>query len=181
MSRRRCNSRAGFTLVELLIALLIGGLVAVMISRIFAATSDAGRKLRQARAALDAQANVRRWLTATFLSLEVGTPESGGFEGHPGAMQFSAFEISGDGWFERRRIELGLVDGRLRAREANGEEIVLADSLSDVAFDYLLEPGLNSRWVADWISPVSAPLAVRIRLRRAAGADTLLFLVKERG
>ncbi|MGH7701814.1 MAG: prepilin-type N-terminal cleavage/methylation domain-containing protein, partial [Gemmatimonadales bacterium] len=175
MSRSTQFARAGFTLVELLIALLIGGLVALMISRIFAATTDAGRQLGEARAALDAQANARRWLAATFLSLEVGTTESGGFEGHPGGMEFTAYQLSGDGWFERRRIQLDLTDGRLRARLENGEEIVLADSLSGLSFDYLLEPGLNSRWVADWISPVSAPLAIRIRLLRPTGGDTLLF------
>jgi len=68
------------------------------------------------------------------------------------------------------------------------ERIVLADSLRDAAFDYLLEPGARARWVREWVSPVSAPLAVRLRiayLPRTAStahhADTLLLLIKERG
>jgi hypothetical protein len=63
--------------------------------------------------------------------------------------------------------------------------------VTDVAFDYLLEPGENTKWVREWISPVSAPLAVRVRVthlsdngqRTTAHAvtDTLLLLIKERG
>ena len=69
-----------------------------------------------------------------------------------------------------------------------GESILLADSVTDVAFDYLLEPGEEAKWMREWISPVSAPLAVRIRIQRGTGkgeagmvVDTLLLLIKERG
>ena len=63
------------------------------------------------------------------------------------------------------------------------------DSGTDLQFDYLLEPGAESRWVREWVSPVSAPVAVRMRIAKAgcgkrdAGCvvDTLLFLIKERG
>jgi hypothetical protein len=70
-----------------------------------------------------------------------------------------------------------------------GQPVVLIDSVADVALDYLLEPGLDARWVGEWVSPLSAPLAVRMRIRRAGNetrepggvVDTLLFLIKERG
>ena len=63
------------------------------------------------------------------------------------------------------------------------------DSVADLALDYLLEPGAESRWVREWVSPVSAPVAVRIRMTRTRNGkrdrgnvvDTLLFLIKERG
>ncbi len=94
-----------------------------------------------------------------------------------------------DGWFERRQVTLGAEQGRLRAIVTPGTPIALFDSLTDVQFDYLLEPGAESRWVREWVSPVSAPVAVRMRVTRAgcgrqgAGCvmDTLLFLIKERG
>ena len=50
-----------------------------------------------------------------------------------------------------------------------------------------LEPGERSRWVQEWRSPSTAPLAVRMRIRRGAASDgvartdTLLLLVGERG
>ena len=63
------------------------------------------------------------------------------------------------------------------------------DSVAELALDYLLEPGAESRWVREWVSPVSAPLAVRMRIEKAGCGtrdarcvvDTLLFLIKERG
>ena len=48
-------------------------------------------------------------------------------------------------------------------------------------------PGEQARFVREWISPVSAPIAVRLRIarRREAGyseqVDTLLVLVGPRG
>ncbi|MDZ4863742.1 MAG: hypothetical protein SGJ01_09885, partial [Gemmatimonadota bacterium] len=64
-------------------------------------------------------------------------------------------------------------------------EIVLADSVVGVEFDYLLEPGAQTRWVQTWISPLSAPLGVRLRIARRANdvdwTDTLLVLIGERG
>ena len=65
----------------------------------------------------------------------------------------------------------------------------MSDSVTDAGFDYLLEPGVESRWVREWVSPVSAPVAIRVRVTRGLGmgderrvvTDTLLFLIKERG
>ena len=70
-----------------------------------------------------------------------------------------------------------------------GTAIALRDVVRDVEFDYLLEPGAESRWVREWVSPVSAPVAVRMRITKAENGkwetgnavDTLLFLIKERG
>ena len=98
-------------------------------------------------------------------------------------MVFLAWEETADGWFERRPITLGRAGDHLVAGGALGASVALLDSVRDVACDYLLEPGGESRWVRTWVSPVSAPLAVRLRIRRtdAEGTDTLLFLIKERG
>jgi hypothetical protein len=64
--------------------------------------------------------------------------------------------------------------------------VVLREGVTDVAFDYLLEPGADTKWVREWVSPVSAPLAVRLRIAgcgsgEAGCVDTLLFLIRERG
>ena len=61
------------------------------------------------------------------------------------------------------------------------DTLVLADDAHTVAFDYVLEPGADAQWAREWISPVSAPLAIRVRLTGATQVDTLLLLVKERG
>jgi prepilin-type N-terminal cleavage/methylation domain-containing protein len=179
----------GFTLIEVLVALTIGAVVVLLAHQLFAGIAARGRTLVAARTALDRAANARRWLEATFLSLDVGTDGASGFDGRPEHVGFSAWLVTADGWFERRQVALGADQRRLRAMVTPGTPIALMDSVSDVQFDYLLEPGAESRWVREWVSPVSAPVAVRMRIEkvgcgiRGAGCvvDTLLFLIKERG
>jgi hypothetical protein len=51
-----------------------------------------------------------------------------------------------------------------------------------VTFEYLLEYGAQARWVQEWHSPASAPLAVRLRLQADSGAvDTLMLVIGPRG
>jgi hypothetical protein len=141
--------------------------------------TDGAKAIRTAREDLDRRANARRWLKATFLSLEPP------FEGRPDRASFTAWQLTSGGWLEPQPIVLEQ-EGMHFFGKQGGETLRLADDVTSVTFDYLLEPGANSKWVREWISPVSAPLAVRVRIagcgKRDAGCvDTLLFLVKERG
>jgi len=173
--------------MEVLVALSLSAVVLLLAHQLFSGIMDGGRTLVAARAQLDRAANSRRWLAAAFLSLDVGQDSAGPFEGTSDRMRFAAWLETEHGWFERREVLLQRRAGQLVADFAS--PIVLADSVTDVAFDYLLEPGAETRWVREWVSPVSAPLAVRLRIRRGHGngeggrvkTDTLLFLIKERG
>lgn len=180
-------SSPGFTLVEVMVALTVGAVVLLAAHRIFAGVLDGSRALVEARETLDREANARRWLKATFLSLDAP------FEGKPERASFNSWQLAPGGWFEERRIELRHQGDRLVAL-GSGEPLELANDVTDLAFDYLLDPGADSKWVREWISQVSAPVAVRIRIARcpkglpddrgrqdAGCADTLLFLIKERG
>lgn len=169
----------GFTLIEVLVALTIASAVVLAAHQIFTGVADGANAVTAARQDLDRSSNARRWLKATFLSLEPP------FEGRIKQVSFISWQVTPGGWFEQQPIELAHESSRLVARHA-GEVLQLADDVSDVAFDYLLDPGADSRWVREWVSPVSAPLAIRLRIagcgRGDAGCvDTLLFLVKERG
>jgi prepilin-type N-terminal cleavage/methylation domain-containing protein len=193
-ARSECNraprtTQSGFSLIEVTVALTIGALVVLVAHQLFAAVAERGRTLITARAALDRAANARRWLAATFLSLDVGTDGAAGFEGRPDHVAFSTWLLTPEGWFERRQVTLSAEQGQLRAAVTPGAPIALMDRVADLELDYLLEPGADSRWVREWVSPVSAPVAVRMRLTKAGrgtrgsgrGVDTLLFLIKERG
>jgi len=183
------RDQRGFTLIEVLVALTIGAVVVLLAHELFGAVAERGRTLLAARTALDRSANARRWLAATFLSLDVGTDGAGGFDGRPDHAAFSTWLLTADGWFERRQVTLGAEQGHLQAGVTPGTAIALMDSVTDLQFDYLLEPGAESRWVREWVSPVSAPVAVRMRITKAGNGkwktgnavDTLLFLIKERG
>ena len=175
----------GFTLLEVLVALTLAGLVVLLTHRLFTAATEAARTVRDARTTLDREANARRWLQAAALSLDVGQQAGDGFEGRPDRLSFSTWLETADGWFLRRRVALGQGAGSFLAVLDQADTIALATDANGVAFDYLLEPGADTKWVREWISPVSAPLAIRLRLGRGTRdggrVDTLLVLVKERG
>ncbi len=176
----------GFTLTEVLLALSLGSLVVLLAHALFSGVTDGARRLTEARAAVDREANARRWLAAAFGSLEVGD-RAGSFAGHPDRVEFGSWQLTPQGWLVRQRLIVGGGGRHLVARFAAGDSLVLADSVAGVELDYLLEPGENSTWVREWISPVSAPMAVRLRMTRArnregAGiVDTLLLMVGPRG
>jgi prepilin-type N-terminal cleavage/methylation domain-containing protein len=173
------RSPRGFTVIELMVAVVIASLVILTAHRVFTGVADGARAVTSARESLDSRSNARRWLKATFLSLEPP------FEGRVDRATFTSWQPSAGGWFEPHTFSLTRA-GQGFVATSGSETIQLADSLVDLAFDYLLEPGADAKWVREWISPVSAPLAVRLRVtgcgKRDAGcADTLLFLIKERG
>src|SRR5207249_1570596 len=105
-----------------------------MAHSLFATAGAAGRALREARTALDREVNARRWLAATFLSLDVGTGGDASFEGQPDRVAFSAWQLTADGWFEQRRVVLRREDDRLVAQLAPSTPLVLAHSVASLDF-----------------------------------------------
>lgn len=169
----------GFTLIEVLVALTIAGIVVLAAHQLFTGAADGAQAVATEREALDRDSNARRWLKATLLSAEPP------FEGRANKISFTSWQLTSGGWFEPHPIEVTHQGTRLVARHAGQQQLSLADNVTDIAFEYLLEPGAESQWMREWISPVSAPLAIRVRLgrgtREGGRVDTLLFQVKERG
>jgi prepilin-type N-terminal cleavage/methylation domain-containing protein len=161
----------GFTLIEVMIALALSALVVLLAHRVFSGVVDGVERLGNARTALDREANGRRALAEMFGSLDVGTEGAGGFAGRSSQVEFTTWQRVPGGWLERRPVVLRAEDGKF----------VAWSDVSSVEFDYILEPGANATWVREWISPVSAPVAVRVRIARGAAVDTLLFIVGSRG
>lgn len=191
---QRANTAGGFTLIEVLLALTLGSLIVVFAHRLFTGVADGTRRLTEARQALDRESNARRWLAEAFGSLVVG--ESGAaFAGRADRVEFGSWQLTREGWLVRRRIAIERRGGRLVADVGAGDSVVLADNVKEVRFDYLLDPGEGpsgkdldvmpgerAAFVREWMSPVSAPLAVRMRIARVAGiVDTLLLIVGPRG
>lgn len=176
--------RRGFTLIEVLVAVVVTGTIALLAHQLFGAAVDGSRRLEETRHRLDRQGNAHDLLRDVFLALDIGADSAGPFKGDLQRLRFSSWMPVSDGWNERRTVELALDRGRWTAA-LGGEPrlvLVLADSVSSVGLDYLLEPGADAHWVTVWHSPVSAPLAVRVRVTHADGAcDTMLYLVKARG
>jgi prepilin-type N-terminal cleavage/methylation domain-containing protein len=186
MSRATQACRGGFTLVEVLVALVVATMLVVMAHRIFAAAVSGTAVLERGRLALDQTRNAHRFLTAAFLSVEVGIDDAGPFEGDPDEVRFTTWLQTPDGWFERSAADLRIDGGRLVVTIPSSNPVVLADGVAALHVDYLLERGADTPWVSQWHSPVSAPLAVRLRWTwrvwdGSIASDTALYLLKARG
>jgi hypothetical protein len=149
--------------------------------------------------------NARRFLAQAFGSLEVGTVRNTGFRGLEDEVAFTTWLVDETGGSVRKQVTVMLdrtsgdtspVDSsgagtvRLLALVAPVEggnalprdTLVLAPEVTGLALDYLLDLGADAAWVREWRSPVSAPLAVRLRVVGASGAvDTLVCVIGPRG
>ena len=175
------NRLRGFTLVEVLVALTIGAMVLLLGSGLFGMLTGSASRLRASAAHVEADASGERWLREVWSTLEVGRPGDVAFDGDSATVRFSARPWTADGWPARRTIEIGLVGRALAFRTGEGSPVGIRQKVRAVGFDFLLSLGADSRWVSSWHSPVSAPVAVRMRVADGAGVDTLLFLIGARG
>jgi prepilin-type N-terminal cleavage/methylation domain-containing protein len=181
----------GFTLVELLVALTVGSLVVLLAHRTFAMAADLAGRVAAQRAAHDRAINARRFLARAFESLEVGIPpNNGGFYGTESEVRYTSWLRAPDDTLRRHAVRIAATaDGvvalvaPIRAGFAFAPDTVrLFPGAREVAFDYLLDFGADEAWVRAWESPVSAPLAVRLRVANVeGGVDTLLFAIWPRG
>ena len=189
------GTRAGFTLIELLVALSIGGLAVVLAHALFAQTLDALQRGERVATASVRHTNRYAWLVRAFGSLTTSSRPPRGFSGTNGvrdgleadAIRFHAF-VRTPGGSGIREVTLELdASGRLTATlvasdAAAPQSVVLSEPLVAFGAEYLLEYGAGARWVRSWQSPVTAPLAARLRLYGTdARADTLLLHIGARG
>jgi prepilin-type N-terminal cleavage/methylation domain-containing protein len=193
------RSTAGFTLIELLVALTLTGFVVLIAHATLAEVTDAAARGRAVARELDRAGNRQAWLLRAFVNVAVGSAPMRGFDGRDGNDGPQGREAdwitfftripadSGDG---ERSVRLWLAGDSLLAelrrppgpRDAIPDTLVLAEGLRAFGAEFLMEYGAESPWVREWVSPVSAPIAVRLRLEGRDGrADTLLLHTGTRG
>jgi prepilin-type N-terminal cleavage/methylation domain-containing protein len=172
--------RAGFTLIELLVAIAVTATVLLLAHALFGAVELGARRAEESYTGIEREVARASWMAEVFRSVEIGRPGDGAFDGSASSVAFSGYARTPAGWPERRRIALHAALGRL-LMTAGSDTLVLWQGVDGMSFDYLLEPGADVRWVNEWHSPVSAPLAVRLRLLEGSHVDTLLLLIGARG
>jgi hypothetical protein len=183
-------------LIELLVALTLTGLIVLLAHAVLAEVSDTAARARTVTHDLDRTGNRRAWLRRAFANVTVGSAPMRGFDGRDGTDGPAAREADRITFFTRipddgeRRVRVWLAGDALLAevgwppgpRDATPDTLVVAEGLRGFGADFLIEYGAEAPWVREWVSPVSAPIAVRLRLEGADGrADTLLLHVGTRG
>ncbi|HEU4700014.1 MAG TPA: prepilin-type N-terminal cleavage/methylation domain-containing protein [Gemmatimonadales bacterium] len=195
--------RRGMTLLELLVALVLLGGVALLAHGLVGSVADAQERTRLVAEQHDREGNAPRWLATAFGGVEVGQPGDSAFVGTRHDVRFTTRLPVPGGWSERRTVRLTLSEPEegpshlvaIQWASDALDTLRLAEGVDELEIDYLMNPGAAAAWVPEWVSPVSAPVAVRLRLRHgglsspppeSAGratteVDTLLLLVGARG
>jgi hypothetical protein len=168
-------------MIELVVALTAGALLLAALYGLVAAVIDSGSRLVAQRREAEQSRQGDRWLRSVIASTSVGRPGDGQYEGGPASAMFTTMMPTAYGWHEARAVSLRVRGDSLLLDVTGSHEIVLRQGVRGLALDYLLEPGADAKWVRQWSSPVSAPLAVRVRIAMEAEVDTALYLIGPRG
>ena len=166
--------RSGFTMIELLVALSVGALALTAGSALaHVVIATAGRQ----HAAISRHSETMLgylWLKDAFANATAGRPDDGPFQGSADVARFSTALPHARGWFEPAVVTVSLKDANV-VLLWHGQSQVLVSGANSLAIDYLGEFGADSPWFTGWQSPSTVPLAVRLRIGRTQGTDTLVF------
>jgi prepilin-type N-terminal cleavage/methylation domain-containing protein len=175
------RARAGFTLLEVLVALSIAGMVLLGARAMLAQLADAADRIARAAASSDREANAERLLRALVAGVEASDGSTIRFVGDERAARFVTWCEGAGGWQERCAVTIGLVPRpqgvALAALFPDGTTMVLRDGLGSGALRYLHSAGDGGTWLHSWQSTVTTPLAIGV----VADGDTLILRIGERG
>jgi prepilin-type N-terminal cleavage/methylation domain-containing protein len=177
----RSGRRAGFTLVEVLVALSIAGMLLVGARALLTQLVDGAARIGEASVGADRDANAERFLRALLLQVEANDGESIRFIGDERAARFVSWCTVPAGWQERCTATLGVVPVEngiaLTVLLHGGEMIVVRRGARSGELRYLYSAGEGGTWLPTWRSVITTPLAVGILL----DGDTLVLRIGERG
>lgn len=176
--------RDGFTLIEVIVALLIGSIVLFGAHAMLAALSDRARALTVAGIDADRTANGVEELRALVSRLDVGTPGTRPFSGDAQQVRFSTWCDVPSGWLERCDVTLHFDSTGANAGlvlTQGPESIVLVQGFVRGSFRYLASAAGGGEWVEQWGASVTAPLGIGVIRQDAARTDTVILGIGPRG
>ncbi len=175
---RILHSALGFTLIEVMVALVIGGMAVAGAAALLSGLADRAQAIARAATRADGDANAERVLRALVANLELSTDTTPSFVGDATSARFRAWCDTPGGWLERctarlffeQRGELASLRLELIGREAT--VIELQSGIRAGRFRYLVNVDHVLTWKDTW-SHLVPPTAVAVIAER----DTLLLPV----
>jgi prepilin-type N-terminal cleavage/methylation domain-containing protein len=174
--------RTGFTLLEVLIALMIGAIVLAAARGLLVQIADGADATARAARADDLSANTDQEMRALFAQVELGDSPDRQFNGDERSVTFSSWCAMPAGWMERCRVSVLLAPSGpeaidLVAHLSTGDTLMVPMNARSGTFIYLSDPHQERRWFRSWERGSVAPWAVGV----VAGGDTTILRIGERG
>ena len=175
------DRRRGFTLLEVVVALAITGIVVLGARAVMARLGDDAAHLAVTAADDDRAANADRLVRELLGRAEA--PGTGGprFAGDGQSVRFATRCDVPAGWQERCQAEIGIVQvsgvPTLGLTLSTGDALVLRRGFRDAVLRYLYDPANGGTWVNQWNSAFSLPWAVGIEV----DGEMIILPIGERG
>jgi prepilin-type N-terminal cleavage/methylation domain-containing protein len=201
MTRHRRNgvsgangrSRDGFTLIEVLLALVIGGMAISGAALLLMSLSDRGRAIDAVAWRVDREANAERLLRTTVRNLKLSSDMTPSLEGSATSTRFRSWCDSPTGWPVPCSVHLSIREtahGQTLSLELRQSHpgtrpgidpdsptvIDLWNRLQSARILYLIDTGQGGRWTDQWSGLVPPP-AVGV----VVNSDTLILPVRANG
>jgi prepilin-type N-terminal cleavage/methylation domain-containing protein len=172
---------AGFTLVEVMVALLVAAVVLMGARALLRQLADDGGRIARAAAEGDRAAAADALLRAVAGRLDVSPVADRRFTGEPQGAHFHSWCEVPDGWLERCAASVGVIDlageAVLALTLSTGETVPLRRGFSSAALLYLSDAGGGGQWVRSWGTAITAPVAIGV----VVDGDTSIVRIGERG
>lgn len=169
----RQSGSAGFTLLEVLVALSVTAVIAAAAYSVFATASDLQRSVAVAQRQGNRAANEERLLRALAANLVTPTPDAP-FSGLTNDMKFTSWCAAAAGWLEQCRATLRIEAGvaSLAVEDMAGASVSYRLSWPERPLQllYLASAEGQGQWLYQWGMSLRAPLAFGI----ARAGDTVL-------
>jgi prepilin-type N-terminal cleavage/methylation domain-containing protein len=174
---------AGFTLIEIVVALVVGGMAVAVAAALLLGLGDRADAIKTAAARVDRDANAERLLRSLLGNLDLGGDGPLVLGGDETSVSFRSWCASAGGWLDRcgarlfieRRREGSVVRVEVRAA-ADTSVVDLWDAPAGARLRYLVDPANGGRWADAW-RQIAVPRGIAV----IVDADTLLIPVWGRG
>jgi len=174
---RRVRRWPGFTLLELVAALGLSGLVAAGVWRLVSQLADGEERVRRERSAFTAAVNGERLLRSIIARAESGPSTDAQFIGDATAASFRSWWLTPGGWLERCRATLAVTrtqDGSAILLRAGADDVVVVRRRGAATLLYYDSEHPAEPWSTTWTSDVALPGAIGVAFGEP-GSDTLVL------
>lgn len=193
--RRRAHlasdRRHGFTLLELLVALVVSAVVLLGARAISETMADAAHRSTIAAREADRSINAERVLREVIGRIEVADHDGRSFDGSATRARFTSWCAVPAGWLERCSVTL-LVDstqalssttadaptrGALLLVLSTGDTLLVRSDFAHGSLRYIAASDQGSTWYSEWGKGITVPAAVGVVI----DGDTTLVRLGDRG
>lgn len=171
--------RGGFTIIELVVAIVVSGLVVLSARELLEGLATTQLALERTRRDADGIEVSERLLRSVVANMDLDADDRASFAGGKDSAQFSSWCPSTRGWLDACHVRLRIDNGLVL--EFPGLREHLPAERQAVGLLFLSDFARGGAWTTIWPASRSAPVAIGVVRVGNFGRDTLILRIGDRG